>query len=148
MEKTKGEIAKEYFMNGYNCAQAVALAFETESGLDRDTLLKVSSSFGGGLGRLREVCGAVSGMSMILGLIYGYTENGNDDAKREHYKRVQELCNAFKDVNGSIVCRTLTGLDADGFNPTPRNGEFYKKRPCGELVRSAADILDDYIKNH
>ncbi len=142
--------AKEFFQKGYNCSQSVLLAFADEIGLDEQTILKVSSSFGGGMGRLREVCGAVSGMFMVAGMIYGYTDPNDHKAKTEHYKRIQHLAEKFKEQNGSIVCRELLGLSVKVDNPTPekRTTEYYKKRPCAELVEQAAQIMDEYIENY
>ena len=149
--QTKGEIAKQYFLDGYNCAQAVVLAFAQDFGLDKKTAVMLSSSFGGGMGRLREVCGAVSGMFMVLGLKYGYASPEDNQAKKELYKKVQEVAGLFKDDNGSIICRELLGLNQTGkSDPTPelRTESYYKKRPCKDLVKFAADLVDEYIKNH
>ena len=147
----KGEIAKQYFLDGYNCAQAVVLAFAQDFGLDKKTAVMLSSSFGGGMGRLREVCGAVSGMFMVLGLKYGYASPEDNQAKKELYKKVQEVAGLFKEDNGSIICRELLGLNQTGkSDPTPelRTESYYKKRPCKDLVQFAADLVDEYIKNH
>ena len=149
--QTKGEIAKQYFLDGYNCAQAVVLAFAQDFGLDKKTAVMLSSSFGGGMGRLREVCGAVSGMFMVLGLKYGYASPEDNQAKKELYKKVQEVAGLFKEDNGSIICRELLGLNQTGkSDPTPelRTESYYKKRPCKDLVQFAADLVDEYIKNH
>ena len=144
---TKSEIAKNYFMQGYNCAQAVFLAFTKDEGLNEETVLKIASSFGGGLGAQREVCGAVSGMCMALGLKRGYSEAKDYAAKQRHYLAVQEICGEFKKQNGSIVCRDLLGLDKNNLPLTSeeRTGEYYKKRPCAELVAMAAEILENYF---
>ncbi len=136
------EIAKELFKKGYNCAQSVVIAFCNETGLDLETALKISSSFGGGMGRLREVCGAVSGMFMVAGMLYGYSDPLNKTAKAEHYKLIQSLATEFKNENNSIVCRELLGLSAE-----KEKNDCYKKRPCAELVEHAAEILDAYIQN-
>lgn len=147
--QTKGDIAKKYFLEGYNCAQAVVLAFADDFGLEKKTAVMLSSSFGGGMGRLREVCGAVSGMFMVLGLKYGYDSPENNEAKKELYKKVQEVAGIFKEDNGSIICRELLGLNQKGkSDPTPevRTETYYKKRPCKDLVKFAADLVEDYIK--
>ena len=143
------ERAVELFKQGYNCSQAVFAAFCDETGLDFETALKLSSSFGGGMGRLREVCGAVSGMFMVAGLKYGYNDPGDHASKAEHYKLIQALATQFKADNGSIICRDLLGLDKEpqSYIPDKRTQEYYKKRPCVELVRQAAQIMDDYINN-
>lgn len=144
------EKAKCYFKQGYNCSQSVVLAFCDELNIDEITALKISSSFGGGMGRLREVCGAVSGMFMVAGLKYGYTSPKDKCAKSEHYARIQELAQRFKDKNGYIVCRDLLGINREKDSPIPedRSKQYYKKRPCIELVGDAASILDDYIQEH
>lgn len=142
------EKAKALFHEGYNCSQSVFLAFAEDFNLDKETALKISSSFGGGMGRLREVCGAVSGMFMVAGLMYGYSSPNDKKAKTEHYKRIQELAQKFKDKNKYIICRELLGLDkkVDSYVPSERTAEYYKKRPCVELVGDAAEIMSEYIK--
>lgn len=138
------EKAKENFMAGYNCAQSVLLAFCDETGLDRETAARLASSFGGGMGRLREVCGAVSGMFMAAGMIKGYDDPKDQDGKKAQYKLVQELAGRFSDQNGSIICRELLGLTVHADSPIPseRTEEYYQKRPCAELVADAAEILE------
>ena len=101
------EYAAQLFVNGYNCAQAVAVAFSDVTGLDEKTTAKMSSSFGGGMGRMREVCGAVSGMLMVAGLLYGYETPGDDVSKKAHYTLVQMLSAQFREDAGSIVCREM-----------------------------------------
>lgn len=142
-----GDLAKEYFQKGYNCAQSVLLAFGDLTGLDERTAATLSSSFGGGLGRLREVCGAVSGAAMVLGLVTGYSDPDDREAKKAHYHRVQEFAARFKEQNGSIICRELlSGIQTvEGKDPEARTESYYKKRPCAELCRCAAEILDDMI---
>ncbi len=141
--------AKALFREGYNCSQAVLLAFAEELGLDDETALKVASPFGGGMGRLREVCGAVSGMFMVIGLIDGYTSPKDRDSKTALYARVQELAQKFREENGSIVCRELLGTGKEKESPVPeaRTAQYYQKRPCEELVGNAADIVADHLKN-
>lgn len=142
------EKAKDLFQSGYNCAQSVFAAYAEELGMDFETALKVSSSFGAGMGRLREVCGTVSGMFMVVGLALSYSTNANKDEKTEHYKRIQYLAAEFEKMNGSIICRELLGLDHKKDYPTPsdRTTEYYKKRPCKELVGDACKILDKYLE--
>lgn len=142
------EKAKDLFQSGYNCAQSVFAAYAEELGMDFETALKVSSSFGAGMGRLREVCGTVSGMFMVVGLALGYSTNANKAEKTEHYKRIQYLAAEFEKMNGSIICRELLGLDHKKDSPTPsdRTTEYYKKRPCKELVGDACKILDKYLE--
>ena len=142
--------AGELFMEGYNCAQSVFLAFEDQYNIDRETALKLSSSFGGGMGRLREVCGSVSGMFMAAGCIYGYASPKDYQGKKEHYKRIQELAEEFQEMNGSIVCRDLLGLSKqkDCPEPSKRTKEYYQKRPCRQLVEIAAAIFHCYMEKH
>lgn len=141
------EKARELFKQGYNCAQSVFCAYADEIGMDFNTALKLSSSFGGGMGRLREVCGAVSAMFMIAGLKYGYTEFDNDEVKEAHYARIQNLAKIFEQENGSIICRELLGLDVkhDSPKPSARNDEYYKTRPCEELIACAAKIISENL---
>ena len=144
-------LAAENFKRGYNCAQAVLLAFGDLTGLDEKTAAKLSSGFGGGMGRLREVCGAVSGMFMITGLLYGFASPTDREAKKTLYEDVQSLAFAFKEKNGSYVCRELLVLSqktADSPTPEPRTQAYYQKRPCKELVGDAAEILERFIAEH
>ena len=142
------QYAAELFCKDYNCAQALMVAFCDVTGLETDVAARLASSFGGGMGRMREVCGAVSGMLMVTGYLYGYDVPGDDEVKKEHYQLVQDLAGKFREEMGSIICRELLkGPPADP-NPTPRTQEFYKTRPCARMVAVAARILDDYIKEH
>lgn len=142
--------AKELFKQGYNCAQAVFAAFHQDMGIDFETALKLSSSFGGGMGRLREVCGAVSAMFAVAGMKYGYTNPKDNKAKTEHYKLIQELAAQFKAENRSIICRELLGLEGGPDEPVPelRTNEYYKKRPCVELVECAARLMEERINKN
>lgn len=145
--KSKSEQAMELFGQGYNCAQSVFAAFCEDLGIELEMALRLSSSFGGGMGRLREVCGAVSGMFAIAGMKYGYTDPKDSRAKEAHYKRIQELAERFKEENHSIICRELLGLDTgpDSHVPELRTDEYYKKRPCAELVGCAARLMEELI---
>lgn len=141
---SKGKTAENYFLGGCNCAQAVALAFAEEMKLEKELVSRLTIGFGGGIGRMREVCGAVSAMAFVISAIY------NED-KGSIYKRIQEACGEFKKANGSIICRELLRLNITGADsPTPeqRTSEYYEKRPCSELVRMSADILNEYLKNN
>ena len=142
------DLAVENFKKGYNCSQSVVVAFCDVTGMTPEYAARLSSSFGGGMGRMREVCGAVSGMLMVAGLLYGYDVPGDDAIKRAHYKLVQELAGKFRDREQSIVCREILKNPPSDPNPTPRDAEFYQKRPCARLVALAAAILDDYMKDH
>ena len=142
-------LAAELFLSGSNCAQAVLLAFGDLTGLEPSLAAKLSSSFGGGMGRMREVCGAVSGMLMVAGLLYGYDNPGEEDiAKKEHYTRVQELSARFRQEAGSIICREILKNPPSDPNPSQRTEEYYKTRPCARMVMLAARILDDYMAEH
>lgn len=144
---SRGEIARRNFLNGYNCAQAVLLAFSDLTGMDRESLLRVSQPFGAGMGRLRLTCGAVSGAIMALGLITG----GQNDAagKNRAYASVQAFTERFTARNGSIVCAELLsgkGIKAERAPESEARSEsYYRKRPCPELCAQAADILEEYL---
>lgn len=144
----RGEIAKGYFLQGYNCAQAVAMAYDDIIGIDKDTIAKLVSGYGGGMGRMREVCGAVSGAVFVISNVHGYSDASDKEAKMALYTIIQQFGEKFKDANGSIICRELLELNKKGFDsPTPseRTAEYYKKRPCSELVEISASILEDFI---
>lgn len=146
---TKGEIAKQNFLNGLTCTQAVVATFAEDYGLDMETMLLMAQPFGGGMGRLREVCGTFSGMLMILGIAKGSTTDKS--AKARIYKDVQALAERFRKDNGSIICRELLGLRTKGNDspiPSERTPEYYASRPCPELCRYAADLLDEYLKSY
>lgn len=148
MNFEKAERAKGLFKNGYNCSQSVLGVWAEELGLDFNTAMKISQSFGGGMGRLREVCGACSGAFMVLGMKYG-TENSKDfEAKKFLYEKVQKFAARFKEENNfdSIICRDMLGLTGTSkFVPAERTSEYYKKRPCVELVCLAAGLLDEFM---
>ncbi len=142
------DLAVQLFKEGYNCAQAVTVAFCDMTGLSESQAAKLSSSFGGGLGRLREVCGAVSGMALVAGQLYGYDDPKADVEKAAHYSRIQSLAGQFRAQAGSIICRELLDDPPADPNPTPRTEDFYRLRPCERMVYLAADILDGYIETH
>ena len=139
--------ASENFKSGYNCAQSVFLAFAEDFGFDKETALKLSSSFGGGMGRLREVCGAVSSMFAIAGLKDGYTTPNDDEIKAKHYELIQNLAEEFKSKFGTIICRELLELPEGKDSPIPskRTEEYYQTRPCEAFVRYAAEIIEKRI---
>ena len=146
---TRKKQAMEYFLQGYNCCQSVVLAFKDVLDIDEKTLIKISGSFGGGIGRLREVCGAVSGMAMVLGLLDGYEKPEETEKKAELYEKIQSLAKDFEKENGSIICRQLLHLDVEHDEPVPekRTAAYYHSRPCGDLVGYAAELLEDYLEN-
>ena len=142
----KAELAATLFRQGYNCSQAVLGAFAEELGLPFEIVAKLSCSFGGGMGRMREVCGAVSGMLLICGMTKGYSTPETGVVKAEHYRLVQELAKCFKERYGSIYCHDLLGGTASTLpTPTERNYSFYSCRPCEKLIASAASILEEIL---
>ena len=141
-------LAADLFLEGYNCAQAVAVAFTDLTGMDKKEAAKLAAPFGGGMGRMREVCGAVSGMFMVLGALYGYDNSDADDKKKALYKQVQELAEQFRAENGSIICREILKNPPSDPNPSPRTAEYYAKRPCAKMVMTAARLMDAFIAQH
>ncbi|MDF2541103.1 MAG: GCAxxG family protein [Herbinix sp.] len=153
-------IAEELFQEGFNCSQSVFAAYSDLYGIDRDTALRLGSSFGGGLGRMREVCGAVSGMSMLAGLATGSVVGGDMEGKQKNYELVQQMAEEFMKISGgSIICRDLLGVDKDGniirtpekdptrktpmdTKPEERSQSYYENRPCAKLVKEAAEIIE------
>ena len=147
---TRAELAKEYFSNGYACSQAVALAFKDVLGLSEEQIASLTLGFGGGIGRLRLTCGAVSGMVFVVGGVFSNAEDKEN--KLKVYEHVRNVCDKFKAETGSLVCAELlagVGLNAEiGGTPEKRTAEYYKKRPCAEIVYLATDIVDKYIEEN
>jgi C_GCAxxG_C_C family probable redox protein len=145
---SRAERAKQYFQDGYNCAQAVALAFTDITELSEDALAKITLPFGGGMGRLRLTCGAVSGMVTVIGLVFGEAELSTEN-KKQTYAIVQELCATLKEMNGSIICgELLAGVKIPvevGGEAETRTPAYYKKRPCADLVYDTARVLEEYL---
>ena len=143
-------IAGALFTSGHNCAQAVFCAFEDLTHMDDKLALRLTSSMGGGVGRLREICGAVSGAALVLGVLYGSEDPNDAPAKAEHYARVQEVAEKFRAEAGAIVCRELLKLQEEKSEPTPaeRTSAYYHSRPCQLLVELAARAVDEYIAAH
>ena len=144
----KGELAKEYFQSGANCAQAVLAAYHEECGMDEKTAFRLASGFGAGMGRMREVCGAVSGMILAANILRGADVITDKTQKDAHYAFIQVLMKEFQQEAGSLICRELLGLTGNGGSKPvseKRTKEYYQKRPCGEMVRLAADILARHI---
>ena len=146
----KGKEARALFEQGYNCAQAVAGAFAAEMGLPQETVVRMVSPFGGGMGRLREVCGAFSGALFVLGVLYGYDDAKANEEKMQLYKEVQELAAKFTEQNGSFICRDLLGLHAGASDPqpAPRTPQYYHDRRCSDAVESAATLMEAFIGEH
>ena len=142
------EKAVGLFEQGYNCAQSVFAAFCDVTGLPEQTALKISASFGGGVAHMREVCGAVSGMCMVTGMLYGFDDPENPSAKTEHYKLVQGLIGQFRERNGSIICRELLDLPRELHSPEPLTPEQKQKAPhsCTDMIAGAAEMLDEFIE--
>ncbi|MBR6777277.1 MAG: C_GCAxxG_C_C family protein [Clostridia bacterium] len=142
------EKAVELFMKGANCSQSVFAAFSDVTGMEEKAALRLSSSFGGGISRLRETCGACLGMCLAAGAVFGYDNIESHEAKKEHYAKIQGLVKEFADKNGSYTCRVILG-ETENENtlvPEERTAEYYgKRRCCIECIRSAAEILDKYI---
>lgn len=154
--KSRAEQAGELFMEGCNCSQAVFVTYADLYGFDRETAMRVSASFGAGMGRMREVCGAVSGMLFVAGMETGATIAADQEAKKHNYEVVQQLAAEFREEFGSIICRELLGLDRKelseaercemlGATPQKRTADYYKKRPCKEQIIRAARILEETI---
>ncbi|MGL5273265.1 MAG: C-GCAxxG-C-C family protein [Phocaeicola sp.] len=144
------EVAVALFKEGYNCSQAVVAAFADQYGFTREQALRMSASFGGGIGRMRETCGAACGMFILAGLEKGAIDGKNQQAKKENYELVQQLAEEFKLRNGALRCADLLdGLPANTTQPTPekRSNAYYVKRPCVKLVEEAVDIWCAYLES-
>ncbi len=146
------ERARNYFLNGYNCAQAVVMAFDDVMAMDVDVLARLTAPFGGGMGRMREVCGTVSGMTFVAGALVPSADPKNLEERKNNYALVQRFADAFRRENGDIVCRRLLGLEpmvekSETAMPSERTAEYYKKRPCVEYVACAARIVAEYINS-
>jgi C_GCAxxG_C_C family probable redox protein len=147
------ERARNYFVEGYNCAQAVVMAFDDIMAMDVVTLARLAAPFGGGMGRMREVCGTVSGMTMVAGAIEPSVDPKNMSQRQANYALVQAFAERFRNENGDIVCRRLLGLEpiverAETAMPSERTAEYYKKRPCVEYVACAARIVAEHLAAH
>ena len=145
----RAENAYAQFTNGYNCAQSVASAFADLIPMDENLLLRAASPFGGGVGRLREMCGAVSGMVLAAGFLYGYDDPTDKGVKAEYYAVIRDLCEQFRTRHGSIICKDILGGNPQvGGDPADRTPAFYGTRPCLRCVYDAAEILENYIAAH
>jgi len=147
MAEGRVEKAVWLFESGFNCAQSVFAAYADLFGMDTETALKLACPMGGGMGRMREVCGTVSAMSMLSGLKGGNTDPQNEEAKKQSYEIVRQMAEAFRKENGSIICRELLGITAmeESAAPSKRTQEYYSSRPCTGFVRSAAEIVEQYL---
>ena len=150
MEQSKGDLAKTYFQSGANCAQAVLAAFHKECGIDEKTAFRMASGFGAGMGRMREVCGAVSGMILAANILRGADDITDKNQKDAHYAFIQVLMKEFQQEAGSLICRELLGLTGkESSKPVSeeRTKEYYAKRPCGDMVKLAAEILEHHLQD-
>lgn len=145
---SRADKAKEYFLQGYACSQAVALAFQDVMQIDEETLGKIMLPFGGGLGRLRLTCGAVSGMAAVAGMAFAKGENTPEN-KKQTYAVVQKICGKFQDECGSLICgELLSGMKVPvqiGGEAEARTPEYYKKRSCADMVALAAKIIENEL---
>lgn len=144
------ERARGYFTAGYNCAQAVVMAFDDVMGVTTEQLARLAAPFGGGMGRMREVCGTVSAMALLAGEISPSADPKNLEERKQNYALVQHFADSFRSVNGDIVCRRLLGLEpmverSETAMPSERTAEYYRKRPCVEYVGCAARIVAEYL---
>lgn len=149
-KENRVERANELFKNGYNCSQSVVAAFADMYGFTEEQALRMSASFGGGIGRMRETCGAACGMFLLAGLEKGAIEAKDKEGKAANYALVQELAAEFKKRNGSLICAELLGLkkkDQITFVPEERTEQYYAKRPCPKMVEEAAKIWEEYLLN-
>ena len=145
------EVARNLFKSGYNCSQSVFMAYADVYGIDREFAARLTGPLGGGMGRLREVCGAVSGAFLVAGQEFSAENPDDREAKTKNYAVVQELAEAFKQENGSIICRDLLGLAVtakESHVPSERTAEYYKRRPCAEYVAIAARVVGERINKN
>lgn len=148
MEINRQQLAFDYFSEGYNCAEAVALAFADVFKMDKESIIKMSVAFGGGFGRTRNLCGAVSAMGLVIGFLHDINGDAQED-KTAVYKQIQDVVEQFKERNGSDNCgvllKNVKNL-SQGYVPTIRNSEFYTGRPCVKFVLDSVEILENYFK--
>ncbi len=145
---TPKEKARNYFLEGFNCSQSVFCAFADRFGLDEETAKKISAGLGGGVGRMREVCGAVSASAMVLGSICAPIDGSDNESKMRNYELVREFSSRFSERHSSVVCREILKLGVkmeSTAKPDDRTAEYYRKRPCLRVVEDAAEILEDMI---
>ena len=144
----RAEKARELFLTGYNCSQAVVGAFADLFGMEPETAMRFSEGLGGGMGRMRLTCGAVSGMALLVGLKKSTGKPGDRENRGEIYAKVQEMAKAFEEKNGSIICSELLGgvrPKDNGAMPEERTAQYYKKRPCADCVYDCAEIVEQYL---
>ena len=144
---SRSDRAEELFRKGYNCSQSVFAAFADVLGMSVEEAAKIASPFGAGFGKLREVCGAVSGMALAAGYLKGYDDPADYEGKKELYRLIQKMCAEFEERKGTIICRELLGLQKgeDAAEPSVRTEEYYQSRPCIGACRTAAEIAEKYL---
>jgi C_GCAxxG_C_C family probable redox protein len=148
--KERIERAVQLFKNGCNCSQSVTVAFADLYGFTEEQAMRLSASFGGGIGRMRETCGAACGMFILAGMDCGSTVAGDREAKSKNYAVVQQLAKKFKEQSGSLICAELLGLKKGtplSFEASERTPQYYEKRPCPKMIEMAAKIFADYLDN-
>lgn len=145
--ESRVEKAVQTFESGFGCAQSVFSTYADLFGMDRETALKLASPMGGGIGRMREVCGTVSAMALLAGLKEGNTDPMNEEGKERIYLLVRQMSDRFREENGSIICRELLGIQEreQSAKPDKRTEEYYASRPCSRLVASAARIVEEIL---
>ena len=145
---SRADRAEELFRQGYNCAQSVFAAFADLAGMTTEEAAGIASPFGAGFGKMREVCGAVSGMTLLAGYLQGYSDPSDYESKKELYALIQKMCGEFKEREGSLICRELLGLKKgeDPGEPAVRTEEYYRSRPCIGACRTAAEIAEKYLE--
>lgn len=141
------EEAVKTFESGYNCAQSVFATYADLFGIDKETALKMSSSMGGGIGRMREVCGVVSAMALLAGLKEGNADPDDEEAKEAIYLLTRQMADKFKEKHQTIICRELLGLEGmeKSARPSERTESYYSQRPCSKLVATAAGIVEEML---
>ncbi len=144
------EKAVNLFESGYNCSQSIVLAFKDILPLEEETLKSISSSFGGGVSRLREVCGCISGMGIVFGLLYGNYDVNNVEEKAKHYELIQKLALKFKETMKSYRCYELLNLEEKPSDPKKcqRDQNYYQTRPCGKFIAYMAELMEKEIQSH
>ena len=147
MSMSRADKAEELFRRGYNCSQSVFAAFADVVGMTEEEAAQLASPFGAGFGKLREVCGAVSGMTMVMGKVKGYSDPGDYEGKKALYAIIQKMCAEFEEKQGSLICRELLGLKKgeDIGEPAVRTEEYYRSRPCIGACRTAAEITEKVL---
>ncbi len=147
LKESRREQAVEAFQGGCNCAQAVFSTYADLFGIDRRTAMNLTNSMGGGISRLREVCGTVSAMALLAGLAEGDVDPGDLKAREKVYRRTRDLTTKFEEENGSLICRELLGTlgREQSARPSERTPEYYKKRPCAKFVACAAGIIEEEL---